>query len=238
MQKGVRTLVHWRNSHLCPQQSIFSITPYGQTPPQVVPTQPSLQFCFHLFPFIVSCLRDVCRAENRSFPGQQFLLYFRSLGSLKRLHAWGSERIGICMCVWEREALKATRGVKERFSPECDWLLAPLSRGTLSPWRQDVAGSQWNDSEVAQEGSQPPGRTVPVEVPDYIPTITRVGIRRERLPAPNHCNDLNCWPSRIIMWSGGGEKEESPFKNVSWAWKIIFQVKKELWYLHVILMEI
>lgn len=147
------------------------------------------------------------------------------------------QREEVYVCVREREALKATRGVKERFSPECDWLFAPLSRGTLSPWKQDVAGSQWNDSEVAQEGSQPPGRTVPVEVPDYIPTITRVGIRRERLPTPNHCNDLNYWLSRIIMWSGGREKEESSFKNVSWAWKIIFQVKKELWYLHIILME-
>jgi len=45
-----------------------------------------------------------------------------------------------------------------------------------------VAESQWNESEVAQEGSQPPGRKIPIEVPDYVPTITRVGIRRDSPP--------------------------------------------------------
>ena len=194
MQKGVRAPVHQRNCRLCPQQIIFTSLPMAKQLPKVVPTQPSLQSCFHLFPLIVSCLRDICRAENRSCSGQQFLLYFRSLSSLKRLHAWGSEKRDVCMCVWERGFEGHQRSKGEIF-PKL-WLVACLSRGTLSPWGQDVAESQWNDSEVAQEGSQPPGRTIPVDMPDYIPTITRVGMRRERLPPPPQPPQ---WPEQLTV---------------------------------------
>lgn len=221
MQKGVRAPVHQRNCRLCPQRTIFTSLPMAKQLPRWCPLSLPYSLASIYFPWSFLVLEIFAELKIEAAQVNSFSYILGAWVHWKDC-TLEVQRKEVYVCVCEREALKATRGVKERFSPNCGCLLAPLSRGTLSPWGQDVAESQWNDSEVAQEGSQPPGRTIPVDMPDYIPTITRVGMRRERLPTPSHCNDLNSWLSRIIMWSGGGEKDESPFINVSWAWKIIF----------------
>lgn len=207
MQKGVRALLHWRNCHLCPQQIIFTSLPMAKQLPKVVPTQPSLQSCFHLFPLIISCLRDICGAENRSCPGQQFLLYFRSLGSLKRLHAWGSEKRGVCMCERER-GFEGHQRRKGEIFPRL-WLVAcsleqghPQSLGT---------GCGRITVEWLRGGPRrfPASRKKNPNWGARLHPNSHQGGNKKRLPTPSHCNDLNSWLSRIIMWSGGGEKNES-----------------------------
>ena len=96
--KRVSALVLQGNCHLCPQREHRQHRPrWPSSSPK--PCTRSLPRCpaSVCFPFIVSCLGDVCRAANRRCLGQQTLMCFRSWNSLKRLQMLGVQREEGCV---------------------------------------------------------------------------------------------------------------------------------------------
>ena len=108
-------------------------------------------------PFIISCLEDLCRAENTSC--------FRSTDL----------RVCVCVCVSvcvrERERLPRTQEEKWGTFPHTvvGWSLEQWK--PLSPQGQDVTRPQrmapWWTLGGCPIESQPPGSTVPAELPDF-----------------------------------------------------------------------